>query len=87
MIATSASVAPRTHAAYVRNIVVTLWPCCSETQSGLLPIIRFQLTEVWRAQYGRRNLKPNRVKLLRQRFAACSRFRIGAPLAPKNNWS
>jgi hypothetical protein len=50
MIATSASVAPRTHAAYVRNMVVKLWPCWRETKSGFLPIIKFQLTDVWRAQ-------------------------------------
>jgi len=87
MIATSASVVPRAHAAYVRNMVVKLWPCCCETQSGFLPTIKFQLTDVWRAQYGRRNLKPNRVKLSRQHFARCSRLRIGAPLHIKNNWS
>ena len=37
-----------------RSIVERLCPCCSATHNGFLPIIRFQLTEEWRATYGRR---------------------------------
>jgi hypothetical protein len=36
--------------------VMMLWPCCFGTHNGFLPIIRFQLTEEWRATYGRRYL-------------------------------
>ena len=46
--------APSVHAAYMFSIVVTLWPCCLATQSRFFPIIKFQLTEECRAQYGSR---------------------------------
>ena len=42
---TSVSAAPSTQAAYVRSIVIMLWPCCLATQRRFLPTIRFQLTE------------------------------------------
>ena len=48
----SASIAPSAHAVYTGNIVVTLWPCCLATHSGFWPIMRSQLTDEWRAQYG-----------------------------------
>ena len=48
----SASIVPSAHAVYTRNIVVMLWPCCLATHSGLWPIMRSQLTDEWRAQYG-----------------------------------
>ena len=45
----SAYTAPSVHAAYTENMVVSRWPCSLATNSGLRPIMRFQLTEVWRA--------------------------------------
>jgi hypothetical protein len=45
----SFSVAPRIHFAYVFNITSGLWPCCSATHRKFFPIIRFQLTDEWRA--------------------------------------
>jgi len=48
----SPSIAPSAHAVYTRNIVVMLWPCCLATHSGFRPIMRSQLTDEWRAQYG-----------------------------------
>ena len=43
-------------------MVVTLCPCCRETKSGFLPIMRFQLTEVCRAQMGRPSVGVSRHK-------------------------
>jgi len=43
-------VAPSVHAAYALSIVVMVCPCCFATHSGLLPLIRFQLTDECRAQ-------------------------------------
>ncbi len=50
----SVSTAPSIHAEYTRHMVKTLCPCCFALYSGLLPIMRFQLTEVCRAAYGLR---------------------------------
>jgi len=52
--AMSDSMAPSSQAAYTESIVVGRWPCSFATSNGLRPIIRFQLTEVWRAMYGLR---------------------------------
>jgi hypothetical protein len=41
----SDSTEPSAHAAYTLSIVVMLCPCCFAIHNGLLPIIRFQLTE------------------------------------------
>ncbi len=81
--AMSASTAPPVQAAYTDNIVVSRWPCSLATNSGLRPIIRFQLTEVWRAMYGLR------YRMARQRRVRCQRkygYRtsgIGAPQSVK----
>jgi len=45
----SASTAPSAQAAYTVNMVVRRWPCSFATNRGLRPIIKLQLTEVWRA--------------------------------------
>ena len=65
---TSDSIALSAQAAHTRSIVQMLCPCCLATHSGFPPAMRFQLTEEWRAVYGRRYRSFSEVNVLRHRF-------------------
>lgn len=45
--------------------MITLWPWCLETNSGLPPIIEFHLTDEWPAAYGLRQRIGNRCNVRR----------------------